>query len=157
MNYQYINLKDIQKILNDEKDLWAYGERKWNSEDYKKILNYQEENKDLKGIFPLPYVFFVRNTDRIEDWLHTINELYLYNSIHQYHLLQIEEGKWIFSESELVLSPHVEKVDYCSIIKEKHTRYKFAYDLGVFDEFGENETITVLQNMNTREWRFYHE
>jgi len=157
MNYQFIDLAEIQTLLQDENDFWAFGERKWNSKDYKKILNYQKENKDLKGIFPLPYVFFVRNTEQIKDWLPTINELYLYNSNHQYHLLQIEEGKWIYSKSELVLSPQVEKVDYRSIIKEKHTRFKFAYNLGVLDEFGDNETITVLQNNNTREWRFYHE
>jgi len=157
MNYQYINLKDIQKILNDEKDLWAYGERKWNAEDYKKILNYQKENKPLNGIFPLPYVFFVRNIDQIKDWLHTISELYMFNSHYQYHFIQIEEDKWTYAKSELSLSSDVIKIDYRSIIKEKHSRYKFANDLGVLDEFKDNETITVLQNNNTLEWRFYHE
>ena len=152
-----MNFDNINKWLKDKKNIWVIGEREWSAKlardfykEYKKDGKYQEIANELKGVFLL-----LNLPKKMED-LKNCTRLYFFNKNEQ--LFALKEGdKFLIKEC----NTSGKRINFKTITNIKQSKeyykFKFAAQIGVIPESLNDNSIFVILNEESGEWRLAHE
>jgi uncharacterized protein YifE (UPF0438 family) len=152
-----MNFENINTWLSGKKNIWIMGEREWTAqlakdffENHKTGRKYNKIDDNLKGVFLLQEL-----PKDIND-LENCNRLYFFNSKEQ--LFALKDGENFLTKESNISEEKIYLKTIKNIKKPKdYYKFKFASQIDVIPTNLENNSIFVILDEKTGDWRFSHE
>lgn len=139
-------IEDILKEISNEENMVVIGERKWSKKLADKVLSKSIQQGET-GIFFSNDINSIDYTDCVR--------LYFFNKDKQYFCIKLDESENFYYKFSNIKAIGNQVINYKNLCKENaKSRFKFALDIGTIPDFINEDTIKIIIEENTKEWRF---